>query len=64
MTEEAQKWFLSHAANARLLRPDRRLRLGIVGGGRGAFIVEIHAMGAQLSNCWEIVAGALSDEIQ
>jgi hypothetical protein len=28
------------------------------------FISEIHAMGAQLSNCWEIVAGALSDEIQ
>ena len=41
-------------------RPGRRLRLGIVGGGRGAFIGPIHANGARLSNRWEIVAGALS----
>ncbi len=40
--------------------PGRRLRLGIVGGGRGAFIGPIHANGARLSNRWEIVAGALS----
>ncbi len=40
--------------------PRRRLRLGIVGGGRGAFIGPIHANGARLSNRWEIVAGALS----
>ena len=63
MSEEAQKWFhLSDAADARLPRPSRRLRLGIVGGGRGAFIGEIHAMGARLSDCWEIVAGALSSD--
>lgn len=31
-------------------RPGRRLRLGIVGGGRGAFIGPIHANGARLSN--------------
>jgi len=62
MAEEVQKWFLSDAADARLPRPERRLRLGIVGGGRGAFIGEIHAMGARLSNCWEVVAGALSSD--
>jgi predicted dehydrogenase len=34
----------------------------MVGGGQGAFIGEIHAMGARLSNCWEVVAGALSSD--
>lgn len=38
----------------------RRLRLGFVGGGRGALVGEWHASGARLSNRWEIVAGALS----
>jgi predicted dehydrogenase len=41
---------------------NRKLRMGLVGGGQGAFIGEIHAMGARLSNCWEIVAGALSSD--
>jgi len=40
----------------------RRLRLGMVGGGRGALIGEVHANGARLSNRWEIVAGALSSD--
>jgi len=40
----------------------RRLRLGFVGGGRGAFIGQVHAMGARLSNRWEICAGALSSD--
>jgi len=40
----------------------RRLRLGIVGGGRGAFIGPVHANGARLSNRWELVAGALSSD--
>ena len=35
----------------------RRLRAGIVGGGR---IARIQAMGARLSNYWEVAAGALS----
>ncbi|MEM7378298.1 MAG: Gfo/Idh/MocA family oxidoreductase, partial [Pseudomonadota bacterium] len=35
----------------------RRLRLGVVGGGR---IAQTQAMAARLSNRWEIVAGALS----
>ncbi|MFQ6017593.1 MAG: Gfo/Idh/MocA family protein [Kiloniellaceae bacterium] len=43
-------------------KPGRRLRLGVVGGGRGAFIGEVHAAGARLTNRWEIVAGALSSE--
>lgn len=40
----------------------RRLRLGVVGGGQGAFIGEVHAGGARLSNRWELVAGALSSD--
>jgi predicted dehydrogenase len=42
--------------------PTRHLRLGFVGGGQGAFIGEVHANGARLSNRWQIVAGALSSD--
>lgn len=38
----------------------RRLRLGMVGGGQGALIGQVHANGARLSNRWDVVAGALS----
>ena len=41
-------------------KPGRRLRLGFVGGGRGALIGEIQASGALLSKRWDIVAGTLS----
>jgi len=44
--------------------PQRRLRLGFVGGGQGAFIGAVHATGARLSNRWDIVAGALSSHPQ
>ena len=37
----------------------RRLRAGIVGGGR---IARVQAMGARLSNYWEVTAGALSSD--
>lgn len=37
-----------------------RLRLGMVGGGRGAFIGAVHRMAARLDDCFELVAGALS----
>ena len=40
----------------------RRLRLGIVGGGRGALVGQWHWTGARLSNRWDLVAGALSSD--
>lgn len=40
----------------------RRLRLGIVGGGRGGLVGQWHWTGVRLSNRWEIVAGALSSD--
>jgi predicted dehydrogenase len=40
-------------------RLSRRLRAGIVGGGR---IARIQAMGARLSDYWEVAAGALSSD--
>lgn len=40
----------------------RKLRLGFVGGGRGALIGQVHANGARLANRWDIVAGALSSD--
>jgi predicted dehydrogenase len=38
----------------------RRLRAGIVGGGRGAFIGSVHRMAAELDGQARVVAGALS----
>jgi predicted dehydrogenase len=38
----------------------RKLRLGMVGGGRGAFIGAVHRMSARLDDKWDVVAGALS----
>ncbi len=38
----------------------RRLRLGMVGGGRGAFIGAVHRMAARLDDKYTLVAGALS----
>lgn len=40
----------------------RRLRAGIVGGGRGAFIGSVHRIASQLDGEAEIVAGALSSD--
>ncbi len=40
--------------------PDRPLRLGMVGGGQGAFIGAVHRMAARLDGQFELVAGALS----
>jgi predicted dehydrogenase len=42
----------------------RRLRLGMVGGGQGAFIGAVHRMAARLDDEWELVAGALSSDVQ
>jgi predicted dehydrogenase len=38
----------------------RRLRLGMVGGGEGAFIGGVHRMAARLDGRYELVAGAFS----
>lgn len=40
----------------------RKLRLGMVGGGQGAFIGGVHRMAARLDGQWELVAGALSSD--
>src|SRR5215208_2021986 len=42
----------------------RRLRLGMVGGGRGAFIGAVHRIAARLDDRWEFVAGALSSDAE
>jgi predicted dehydrogenase len=40
----------------------RRLRLGMVGGGEGAFIGEVHRFAARLDDHYELVAGVLSSQ--
>ena len=42
----------------------RRLRLGMVGGGRGAFIGAVHRIAARIDDRFELVAGALSADPQ
>lgn len=41
-------------------RADRRIRLGMVGGGRGAFIGAVHRIAARLDDHFELVAGCFS----
>lgn len=40
----------------------RRLRLGMVGGGQGAFIGAVHRIAARLDDHYELVAGAFSSD--
>ena len=40
----------------------RALRLGMVGGGEGAFIGAVHRMAAALDGDWSLVAGAFSTD--
>lgn len=40
----------------------RRLRLGMVGGGEGAFIGGVHRMAARLDGHWGLVAGAFQSD--
>ncbi|SAL76905.1 Gfo/Idh/MocA family protein [Caballeronia telluris] len=42
----------------------RRLRLGMVGGGEGAFIGAVHRIAARIDDRFELVAGALSSDPQ
>jgi predicted dehydrogenase len=39
-----------------------KLRLGMVGGGQGAFIGEVHRIAARLDDRYELLAGALSSD--
>src|SRR5258708_7889025 len=41
---------------------NRKLRMGLVGGGQGAFIGRVHATAAVLDNRAALVAGALSSD--
>src|SRR5438105_10778055 len=41
---------------------NRKLRMGLVGGGQGAFIGRVHATAAILDNRAVLVAGALSSD--
>ncbi len=40
------------------------LKLGMVGGGQGAFIGAVHRIAARLDGQWQLVAGALSSDPQ
>lgn len=42
----------------------KRLKLGMVGGGPGAFIGAVHRIAARMDNRFELVAGALSSQPQ
>ena len=39
-----------------------RLRLGMVGGGQGAFIGGVHRIASRIDGQWDLVAGALSSD--
>lgn len=39
-----------------------RIRLGMVGGGQGAFIGEVHRIAARIDDRYELLAGALSSD--
>jgi predicted dehydrogenase len=41
---------------------NRKLRMGLIGGGQGAFIGRVHAHAAVMDNRAELVAGALSSD--
>src|SRR5947199_10375236 len=43
---------------------DRRLRLGMVGGGPGAFIGAVHRIAARMDDRYELVAAALSSDAE
>src|SRR2546421_1932503 len=48
--------------NIAIVKPPRRLRAGIVGGGRGAFIGSVHRMAADLAGQPRVAAGPLSSD--
>jgi predicted dehydrogenase len=40
----------------------QKIRLGMVGGGQGAFIGDVHRIASRLDNRYELIAGALSSD--
>lgn len=42
----------------------RRIRLGMVGGGKGSFIGAVHRIAARLDDRFELIAGALSSNLE
>jgi predicted dehydrogenase len=40
----------------------QKIRLGMVGGGRGAFIGDVHRIASRIDNRFDLVAGALSSD--
>ncbi|MCJ8167067.1 Gfo/Idh/MocA family oxidoreductase [Pontibacter sp. E15-1] len=42
----------------------QKLRLGMIGGGQGAFIGGVHRIAAQLDNAYELVCGAFSSNAE
>ena len=42
--------------------PNDRVRLGMAGGGQGAFIGAVHRIAARLDDAWSLVCGALSSD--
>jgi predicted dehydrogenase len=46
------------------IQAGRRLRLGMVGGGQGAFIGAVHRIAARLDDRYQLVAAALSSDPQ
>jgi predicted dehydrogenase len=51
-------------SNSGISQLSRRLRAGIVGGGRGAFIGSVHRIACELDGQAQLVAGALSSHPQ
>ena len=47
-------------ANPVIERLGRRLRLGVIGGGPGSVIGEVHRTAARLDDRFEVVGGVLS----
>ena len=40
----------------------RRVKLGMVGGGQGAFIGAVHRIAARIDDRYQLIAGALSSD--
>ena len=45
-------------------KQNRRLRLGMIGGGPGGFIGAVHRIAARLDDRYELVAAALSSDAE